>query len=338
MTKRTKERWWRRLLNLIPCDAEEAIVISGTARGGTTWLGEIIGTLPGYKFLGEPLNYGMDRPVYEIARPPHRPPYQCPTEEAPKLRSYFRQALEGRVPGGWHLGTDSSATRLFRHLTRRRVVMKLVQGNRLLQWLTNTFEVRGIVMLIRHPCAVVASMQRYGNWAYATPTPDAPSFSHIEEGLPDDIVDDIRSRLPHLPTSKEEMLALRWALDYYIPFFVHRDAGYSWTLVPYERLVASGPEELRRLFRRLGTAVPDRAVAQLRTPSSSARSDVSPENATRQLTKWKRRLRPDQAEATLRIAEAFDLDFYGDEPEPDYQRLMQFQDDVQSAVENSEEP
>ncbi|MCS4122723.1 hypothetical protein [Salinibacter ruber] len=240
MTKRTKERWWRRFLNLIPCDTEEAIVISGTARGGTTWLGEIIGTLPGCKFLGEPLNYGMDRPVYEIARPPHGPPFQHPTGDAPKLRAYFRQALEGRVPGGWHLGTDSSAHRLFRHLARRRVVMKLVQGNRLLHWLAHTFEVRGIVMLVRHPCAVVASMQRYGNWAYATLTPDAPSFSHIEKALPDVLVNDIRSRLPNLPTSKEEMLALRWALDYYIPFFVHRDAGHPWILVPYERLVASG--------------------------------------------------------------------------------------------------
>lgn len=206
--------------------------------------------------------------------------------------------------------------------------MKLVQGNRILQWLAKTFEVRGIVLLIRHPCAVVASMQRYGNWAYVTPTPDTPSLASIANGLPDDFVADIRNRLPAPLTSKEDMLALRWALDYYIPFFVHRDAGYPWILVPYEQLVTSGSEELRRLFHGLETTVPDRAVAQLRRPSSSARSDVAPEDPTRQLTKWQQRLRPDQIEAILRMAEAFDLDFYDDDPEPDYQRLMQFQRDA----------
>lgn len=93
MTKRTRERWWERFLNLIPCDAEEAIVISGVARSGTTWLGEILGTLPGCKFLGEPLNYGMDRPSYGIARPPHRPPFCAPAGDAPRLQSYFERVL-----------------------------------------------------------------------------------------------------------------------------------------------------------------------------------------------------------------------------------------------------
>ncbi|MCS4122722.1 hypothetical protein GGP45_003089 [Salinibacter ruber] len=35
------------------------------------------------------------------------------------------------------------------------------------------------------------------------------------------------------------------------------------------------------------------------------------------------------------MAEAFDLDFYDDDPEPDYQRLMQFQRDAHAPFESS---
>jgi hypothetical protein len=150
------------------------------------------------------------------------------------------------------------------------MVTKFIHGNRLLQWLDDTFDIRGIILIVRHPCAVVASMQKYGAWYYAKQRGEDPGLESIEEGLSVPLVQEVRDRLPGRPTSNEEMLALRWALDHYIPFFLHEEAGYPWTLVPYERLVATGQEELERMFERIGAEVPAEAAEGLSVASRSA--------------------------------------------------------------------
>jgi len=122
------------------------------------------------------------------------------------------------------------------------------------------------------------------------------------------------------------MLALRWALDHYIPFFVHEKVEYPWTLVPYERLVADGKAELERMFARIGAEVPPEAVERLSVASRSAqRTGVYADDVEKQLSKWRRRLEPSQVDRILQIAHAFDLDFYDDALEPDYARLTDFQ-------------
>jgi len=319
LRQQTKRQAWRLFLNAVPCSLEDTIVVAGVARSGTSWLAELVTTLPGYKLLGEPLAYGL-------GRPDHVPLCQHPSEENRVLQSDLAEILEGRRPGGWRLGTESRLRRLIRHVDRRRMVTKFIHGNRLLQWLDGAFDIRGIILIVRHPCAVVASMQKYGAWYYATPTGSSPGLKHIEEGLPDSLVHEVRERLPRRPTSNEEMLALRWALDHYIPFFVHEEAGHPWTLVPYERLVAAGPEELARMFSRLDAEMPPEAADRLSVPSRSAqRTGVYADDVKKQLSKWRRALDPDQVDRILQIAESFDLDFYDDTLEPDYARLMEFQ-------------
>lgn len=319
MTEQVKQWSWRLFLNAVPCSLDDTIVVAGVARSGTSWLAELVMALPGYKLMGEPLAYGLDRLD-------HVPPYQGPGQENDALEEYLKGVMEGRRPGGWRLGTESRILRLFRHGKRRRMVTKFIHANRILQWLANTFDIRGIILIVRHPCAVVASMQKYGAWYYATPTGAAPSLNHIEEGLPDSLVQKVRERLPGQPTTKEEMLALRWTLDHYIPFSVHEEAGYPWTLVPYERLVTTGREELERVFGRIGAKVPSEAAERLSVASRSAqRTGVYTDDVKKQLSKWRRRLDPEQVERILQIARAFGLDFYSDALEPDYEKLMGFQ-------------
>jgi hypothetical protein len=318
---KNQAKWWgwRLFLNAIPCSIEDTVVVAGVARSGTTWLAELVATLPGYKLMGEPPAYGLDRPD-------HVPMHQPPGSQNDELRSYLRDVMEGRQPGGWRLDTDSRMQRIVRHGRRRRMVTKFIHGNRLLQWLAGTFDIGGIVLIVRHPCAVVASMQKYGAWYYATPTDASPGLEQIEKGLPDSLIQDMRVRLPIRPKSNEEMLALRWALDHYIPFFAHAKAGYPWTLIPYEQLVADGPAVLERMFTYIGADVPPAAANRLSVASRSAqRTGVHAEDVAKQLSKWRRQLDSNQVDRILQIAHAFGLDFYDDTLEPDYERLLRFQ-------------
>jgi hypothetical protein len=168
-------------------------------------------------------------------------------------------------------------------------------------------------------------MQKYGAWYYARPVGGSPDLAHIEKALPDALMQEVRKRVPGRLTSNEEMLALRWALDHYIPFFVHEEAGYPWTLVPYERLVSNGQEELERIFASIGSEVPPAAAERLSVASRSAqRTGVHAEDAQKQLSKWRRQLESKQVDRVLQIAHAFGLDFYSDALEPDYETLMDF--------------
>ncbi len=72
--------------------------------------------------------------------------------------------------------------------------------------------------------------------------------------------------------------------------------------------------------------MPEAAKQRLRTASRSAqRTGAYTDDAKKQLSKWRRRLSTDQVDRILRIAHAFELDFYGEALEPEYEKLMTFQ-------------
>jgi hypothetical protein len=207
----------------------------------------------------------------------------------------------------------------------RKVFLKSTSANRMLQWIDEQFSVRAIVLLIRHPCAVVASMCEFRRWSHATPDRSFPSLDHVLEGVPSHVVDQVQDRLPESIDTKEEALALRWALDYHIPFYLNREYGYPWILVPYERLVASGETEVKRVFNFLEECPPPEALNRLGRSSNSATESTIPKDVRRQLAKWKRRLEETQIDSILRIAHSFGLDFYGRALEPNYEEMSAFQ-------------
>jgi hypothetical protein len=168
-------------------------------------------------------------------------------------------------------------------------------------------------------------MMEFGKWGHATPNQDSPSLSHVLESLPTSVVDRVRDRLPESVDTKEEALALRWALDYHIPFYLHEESGHPWILVPYERLVSSGKEEVERIFEFLGERPPTEAFARLERSSSSSTETTNPRNHHQQLSKWRRRLEEDQVRSILRISDAFGLEFYDRAVEPDYERMSKLQ-------------
>jgi hypothetical protein len=96
-------------------------------------------------------------------------------------------------------------------------------------------------------------MVEFQRWSHATPNPDSPSISDILQNIPKgEVARDIESRVPNSIETKEEAMALRWALDYHIPLSIVRENDYPWILVPYERLVTSGEAEVRRIFEFIG--------------------------------------------------------------------------------------
>ena len=290
---------------------EDAVMVAGTPRSGTTWLAELLATLPGYKHLDEPLHLNNPAPPDLDWRT-----YVAPDARRPRLRTYLERVFRGQARGHYKTEADSRVGRVVELCRHPSVVAKFVRAHRLLHWIDEIFDLRGIVILVRHPCAVVASQLDYehsetNDWAQASPGEKVETV--LAGSLPDSLVNRFAPLVRDLDTG-EEVLAALWAVDTYCALRLHGDPPGH--IVAYEDLVASPRETLNSVFASLGATPPTAALEHIDVPSDSAASDLHRENTRRQLSKWRRKLTDGQANRILSVVRAFDLDLYSEDLRP----------------------
>jgi hypothetical protein len=290
---------------------EDAVMVAGTPRSGTTWLAELLATLPDYKHLDEPLHLKNPALLDLDWRT-----YVAPDARRPRLRAYLERVFRGQTRGHYKTEADSRLGRLVELYRRPSVVAKFVRAHRMLHWIDETFDLRGIVILVRHPCAVVASQLDYehsetNDWAQASP--DEKVETVLAGALPESLVDRFAPLVRDLDTG-EEVLAALWAVDTYCALRLRGDPPGH--VVAYEDLVASPRESLDSVFASLGTTLPKRALEHVDVPSDSAASDLHRKNDHRQLSKWKRKLTDGQVDRIISVVRAFDLDLYSEDLHP----------------------
>ncbi len=287
-------------------DLENTIAVACTGRGGSSWLAQMLGTLPGYHILWEQLHwrtnpestsYGFGYPVYIPSG-----------AEAPTQQRYLEHVLRGRK-----LSAGINSSRYFQPLSlllHRGYVVKFVNANMLLPWMTETFPVRAVFM-IRHPCAVVSSQLVHGAW----------------DGLPKEHCyhEELFERHPHLSSiyeridAIEERLAFNWAVQNFVPL---SSSSTRWITTSYERLVTDELEEVKRLFEGLGESVPRETEKMFHRPSATTVESSNVAQDRNPLTGWTERLRPAQIDTILSVVQDVGIEAYSNALEPDYDLLL----------------
>jgi len=319
------------------------ILISGAPRSGTTFFSEVLLTLPKYRDSFEPLN------------PPNSPrwrkvcyskfelcsilesafrPYLRIDEEDSEVCKYLSDVFRGRtlltnapaplavlVQKGYSLETKiNSLMKTLKNIIYPPVV-KVVRGNRLLPWIAKRFKLRGIYMIIRHPCATIASQLRTGAGVPKLPPSTLKKLLIYEIYRIAELnqSSEIVKKLDNINTMVEALAAI-WALDYYIPLY-YRRYGWWYTVV-YEKLVLEGMKELKNIFQHINEGVPREATKTLRRYSVTAwvKKEVV-EDPRELLGKWKKKLSKKQINNILKVVHWFGLDFYTEDLEPDYDAL-----------------
>ena len=213
--------------------------------------------------------------------------------------SYLRRVLQGRVVNAW---TAREMT-IEQAKNARILIVKFVHANRLLPWICRSLNIRHAIMLIRHPCAVVASQLKSETWRSVS-RPTAPPF-----------IDGIYADALAETNSVEEFLAATWVFDQ-LPALIHQPPR-PWLIVTYEELSLRPEESLMRVFSFLNKSVDmGEAMARLRQPSSTVY-----ESGISGIGGWQRQLSDDQSSAVLNIVRKFGIDFYDESVEPDYDSL-----------------
>ncbi len=158
----------------------QTIVVAGTGRSGTTWIGDVLTSCRSSVGIYEPLRANMVPEVPTNGLPGEHPcAYLRCQDENPQWRHFFRRLLDGSITNCWirqEWAQESSAlppkilpagsrrkfTEIgsrFRRYRSKNCIIKEIRANLLLDWLSANFPIR-VIYLVRHPCAVVGSRLR----------------------------------------------------------------------------------------------------------------------------------------------------------------------------------
>jgi hypothetical protein len=278
-------------------DPRKAILLFASPRGGSTWLEEVLSTIPATATLWEPLNVD-EVPAFRrigFAWRQHIPE----TERWPEAEQLFLELFQGRLLSPYL----AQATDLRRLRAAERMLVKCVRGHLLLPWLVRRFNLPKPVLLVRHPCAVVASMMKHGAWSNL-PIPLPPLPEHRYDTL-------VRSyhQLAGPVRTLEERLALIWCIDHAY-LLGHPLNDVAWTTITYEELLLRTGDTLAKVFAPWGMAPPANAIAKARQPSRTTVPGSRPHDPDAQLSAWRTSLKDGQQERILAMVQRFGIELY----------------------------
>lgn len=291
-------------------DLRSTIVVAGSGRGGTSWLAELLATAPGMQIIFEPLHPGrVPAPgglnaldgSRELLESPYLRPDGASSYENERWERFFQRALAGEVRNWW---TDQER----RHLFTWRYAVKLIRANLMLAWLHECFGCP-IILIVRHPCAVVRSRLVRGwsapvEWLLNQPVL-MEDYLHPHAAL-------IRAARDDL-----ERHAVLWAVETLVA--LRQMDGREGMLVFYETLCAQPVEQMRRLCARFGLPFSTRMERQMQKQSlvKDGRGVVVPKEYM--IGRWQRDMSTTDRDKILGIARAFGLSLYDETPHPTIQ-------------------
>lgn len=279
-------------------DPRKSILIAGTARSGTTWLGDIIASQLPSRVLFEPFNPDLV-PEY---RGFHYFQYLRPGTAHPEFGAFARKVFTGALRNRW---VDRQNERI--HSQYR--LIKEIRINLALKWLHDNFPEVPLLLLVRHPCAVVLSRMELG---WATDRDIEPLLSQ-----PDLVADHLTPYMALIQnaTTDEEKHAVIWSVSNLVPLKQFQPNEIK--IVYYENLCTRPALELPAIFAAIGQPYHASKNAVISRPSQTTRVASAVVDGTDKISAWKKRLSAEQIENILQVVEAFGLGhLYGNSVSP----------------------
>ncbi|MBM4431282.1 MAG: sulfotransferase [Chloroflexi bacterium] len=215
----------------------------------------------------------------------------------------FRAIFSGRVR---HERVDQFNQRTW---CSKRLI-KVIHCNLMLKWIRTHFPRMRIVLLLRHPCAVVHSLLHLG-WD--------PALEHLlcQEDLMSGMLSPFRAEMERAASPFEDHLFL-WCAETYVA--LHQVAPDDVCLVFYEQLCENPEAEIARLFAFLGLRYDQRVLAQLELPSPLSRPDSTIVTGGSLIDSWRAGITAEQLARTMEVLELFGLKgIYSEEAMPNVQ-------------------
>jgi len=301
------------------------ILVSGSPRSGTTWVGRMLALSPLINYIHEPFNPDKlpTKAVWNLKFDTHFT-YIC-DENSAKYYKSIKKVMEGKYNWLYPLAHARSIANLSDIMERRRKFnhCRSIGGVTLIkdpiaimscEWLSQQFDISTIIMS-RHPAAFVASIKRLGwgthpeNWALPQKflmrdylAPYEKEISALQSGNHDII----------------ERASLAWKLHHHVihlyktkhndwKFIRHEDISrdpvngfkdlFSWTKLPFT------PEIKQQINEHSGKSNPSNATAKEKPIKLNSQANIS---------NWKSQLTPAEIEQIRKNVEDVSKYFYTD--------------------------
>lgn len=302
-------------------DTPNPILVTGTHRSGTTWVGKMLAADSRTAYISEPLNV-LHRPGVFRAKVDKWYQYVCEDNERDYLHS-FHELLdfdyhlwdEIRSLRSWHdflrMGRDFSI--FYSGLMRgQRALLKDPFAVFSTEWFARRLNCR-IVIAVRHPAAFVSSLKRL-NWPF-----------DLQDLLDQPLLmrDHLEPYREQIERAKREDAIDQWALLWNLIYgTVHAtlQRNPDFIAVRHEDLSLDPVNRYRDLYHSLGLEFSPRVEKVIRESSNSENpAEIRKTHSVKvdsraNVSSWKKRLTEDEVrrvrEATQKIASLY----YPDEP------------------------
>jgi hypothetical protein len=289
-------------------DYRNTVLVAGVGRSGTTWLCNLINYDSSYRLIFEPLH-----PEHGLRLPDSTPlwRYERPDANHPLLARDLNLLFTGQFENAF-------ASQYTDNPTASRTLFKELRLSLLLPYIYRQFPGLPIVLIVRHPGAVVSSQLKL-NWTRSefilermTSQPD----------LLNDHTEPFAVAIARARDTFERWMFV-WCITQYVNLRMLRPGQVHWVF--YESLVSDPLGEMRRLFAVLGRPFDEAALLpKIATPSQTTWNDNAA--VIQQPHRWQNALTPEQIEIMHEILALFNLDtLYTPALQPDmavFERLL----------------
>ena len=294
-----------------------ALLITGSHRSGTTWVGKMLAQHPEYVYLFEPFNASV---TLDLAHErPNRWYTYAPDDEA-RVRRIMNRVTSLQYPFGQAL-RDASRPRAYKRAVQRALRytrLRLQDRTPLIkdpiallssEWLAKHYDL-DVVVLIRHPAAFAGSLKKKG-WTFPfQDLLDQPTLMR-------DHLAPFKNRIREFAQTEKDVVdqaALLWLILY---TFVRdcRDRHSDWCFVRHEDLARDPLEAYGDLCDRIGIAYTD-AMRRAVEAHSSSQNDAAGSDVKRDseavIYNWTQRLSEAEVERVYDVTAPVAASFYSE--------------------------
>lgn len=288
------------------------ILVTGTHRSGTTWIGKTLDFSRSVEYLREPFNVGKHNPYidYQFSRWFAYVP-ELERKEKEKVYKSFKQLFEKRataISRYRRMTTDHQGKITLQHylkfaglaLLRNRVLIKDPIALRSAGWLADSFTMK-VICTVRHPLRFVSSLKKW-NLNF-----DFNHFLHNGE-LIDERLQPYGDEILHFAKSEQKQdiasqACLLWnVLNTLIRHY--KESRPDWYFIRFEDISKEPVVHFRKLYHFADLSftkkVERQILAYTRNSDESAPDQTfSARNSTKNLNTWKERLSDEEVEKVL---------------------------------------
>ena len=286
--RRLISRVYRRLYRDSVPEISRSVLLAGTARSGTTWLAELIASQQPTRLMYEPFHplqvpdyAGFDNLLYMRAE-----------DRDAALEAFCGRVFTGQIRNLWIDNTIGV-------LRPQARVVKDVRTNLLLKWISCRFPELPLILLLRHPCAVVLSRMERG-WGADQDISDMMSQENLVE-------DFLRNKKEMINNAEhdEEKHAIVWAIHNAIPLAQFSDGGIN--VIKYEDFVSDTSSCLGQLLDGIGWDFDESLSPLFDQPSRTSSLSTALDGAKAANRRWEKCLSSAQVDRIMRVVDAFGL-------------------------------